>query len=434
MFSFRAYFWNNDVYINEKYKYAASEILTAYLNIEYISLAEDLRYDLKSLKRKLLFSEDMSYDFCHKYNDNVYSAMRKIRKIDDMLGSLPPFDKLRQYNKITLEDVLNGHTLLFEDGIDHSQDEWPEEDTVSGFGLAERSENGIYHMRLHTFLPEGHTLLFEDGIDHSQDEWPEEDTVSGFGLAERSENGIYHMRLHTFLPEEVDYTDYNMVEIAEEANKDITGYFDSYISLLDSYISVHKIFRPFIENYLHRSSTFPSANEVASYFDALNREHGSAFQRIKCKMESFGYKVLNDENNKPILCEEIHFADLISFLYYDFFSGIKKNYIPNQCKQCSRFFLIRAGKYFSYCDTPLPDEPDKTCRDVGARRRYDDKCKNDPVWQTYNRAYKAHYARYMKKRMTVSEFEQWSRFASELRDKALAEEMPFEQYYADIRK
>ncbi|MCH5205078.1 MAG: hypothetical protein J1F03_10025, partial [Oscillospiraceae bacterium] len=51
------------------------------------------------------------------------------------------------------------------------------------------------------------------------------------------------------------------------------------------------------------------------------------------------------------------------------------------------------GRYFSYCDSPLSDEPDKTCRDVGARRRYGDKYKNDPVWQTYNRAYKAHYAR-----------------------------------------
>lgn len=29
-------------------------------------------------------------------------------------------------------------------------------------------------------------------------------------------------------------------------------------------------------------------------------------------------------------------------------------------------------------------------RDVGSKRRYDDKCKNDPIWQTYNRAYKAH--------------------------------------------
>ena len=34
MFSFKAYFWNNDVYINEKNKYAANEILTAYLNTE----------------------------------------------------------------------------------------------------------------------------------------------------------------------------------------------------------------------------------------------------------------------------------------------------------------------------------------------------------------------------------------------------------------
>lgn len=29
-------------------------------------------------------------------------------------------------------------------------------------------------------------------------------------------------------------------------------------------------------------------------------------------------------------------------------------------------------------------------------------CKNEPVWQVYNRAYKQHYARYMKKKMTVA--------------------------------
>lgn len=138
--------------------------------------------------------------------------------------------------------------------------------------------------------------------------------------------------------------------------------------------------------------------------------------------------------HKPMLCEKIFFADLKSFLFYDLFSGIKRNYIPNKCNHCGRFFLIRAGKYYSYCDRPLKDEPDKTCRDVGSRRCYDDKCKSDPVWQTYNRAYKAHYARYMKKKMTISEFEEWSRFASDIRDKALAEKIPFEQYFTDIRK
>ncbi len=85
-----------------------------------------------------------------------------------------------------------------------------------------------------------------------------------------------------------------------------------------------------------------------------------------------------------------------------------------------KFFLIRGAWYYTYCDKPLVDEPNKTCRDVGSKRRYDDKCKNDPIWQTYNRAYKAHYARYMKKKMTIAQFEAWSRFASEIRDRALA--------------
>jgi len=158
------------------------------------------------------------------------------------------------------------------------------------------------------------------------------------------------------------------------------------------------------------------------------------FKKNSCSMTSFGYKTLKNENHEPILCEEITFADLGSFLYYDLFNGIRKNHIPNRCKNCGKWFLIRAGKYFSYCDRSLSSEPDKTCRDVGSRRRYEDKCKNDPVWLTYNCAYKAHYARYMKKKMTVSEFEEWSRFASELRDQALAEKIKFENYCEQINK
>lgn len=82
----------------------------------------------------------------------------------------------------------------------------------------------------------------------------------------------------------------------------------------------------------------------------------------------------------------------------------------------------------------LSDEPDKTCRDVGSKHRYAEKCKNDPIWKTYNRAYKAHYARYMKKKMIVAKFEEWSRFASDFRDKALAGEISFELYYTNLRE
>ena len=33
-----------------------------------------------------------------------------------------------------------------------------------------------------------------------------------------------------------------------------------------------------------------------------------------------------------------------------------------------------------------------------------------------------------------SEFEEWSRFASEIRDKAIAGEIPYDDYYTQIRK
>ena len=391
MFSFKAYFWNNDVYINEKNKYAANEILTAYLNTNYLSKADDYLYELKNLCRKLLISEDMDYSYYEHYNAHVKDALSVFGKINTWLQKLPPYNKILPLPAKTLEDVLNEHSIVFEDGIE--------------------SDTGY------------------DSIT-----W---DTVTETGYGEQLDNGNFTIHITKFIPQEryiSDEYDAHMQEYAAELNSGIEKFFDGYIEFLRSYISVHKVFAHFVSEYLNSENRFLKDNEIAAVFEKFVIEYGRPFGNIQCIMNTFSYKVLTDPYGKPMLCEKISFADLKSFLFYDLFSGIKRNYIPNKCNHCGRFFLIRAGKYYSYCDRPLKDEPDKTCRDVGSRRCYDDKCKSDPVWQTYNRAYKAHYARYMKKKMTVSEFEEWSRFASNIRDKALAEEIPFEQYYSDIRK
>ncbi len=97
-------------------------------------------------------------------------------------------------------------------------------------------------------------------------------------------------------------------------------------------------------------------------------------------MESSGYKALKGENDDLIICEDIGFNNLGSFLYYDFFIGIKQNFVPNRCHNCGKFFLISGKWYYTYCNNSLKNEPDKTCRDVGSKQRYDDKCKNDLVW------------------------------------------------------
>ena len=105
-----------------------------------------------------------------------------------------------------------------------------------------------------------------------------------------------------------------------------------------------------------------------------------------------------------------------------------------RCDHCGKYFMLEAGKYSSYCERPLPDDPGRSCRDVGARKKYDDKCKTDPVWLAYNRAYKAHYARYMKKKMTVPEFEEWSRQAIQWRTQAEEGKLALDVYQRMLKK
>lgn len=145
------------------------------------------------------------------------------------------------------------------------------------------------------------------------------------------------------------------------------------------------------------------------------------------------HEVLETEDGGIVLCEAYRVETLVAFLYHDLFRGIAQRYIPKKCQNCGRYFLIQAGKYSDYCERPVEGADNKICREVGSRKRYDSKCKNDPIWQAYNRAYKAHYARYMKKKVTVAEFERWSARAVEIRAQAENGQIAFEEYQKEIR-
>lgn len=392
MFNFRAYFWGSDVYINEKYRYDSDEILTAYLNDSRAEkvLKADFVDQLNSFKRRLPLSPYMEYENFSRYNDNVFAATSLLERLNNIISALPPFDKILKLPFIKLDDILNSFDLFFEDGLQL---------TDYSYGIVDENYTNEY----------------------------------GYGEKDDCENYFLHLIRFDLKPlKESDLEDKYMGEELREANRNISSFFDIYIRFVNAYLQVQRIYKSFICDYLHRQNAFLTPSETAQCFEQFNRDKGINFSRIKCRMESFVYRAIDDKNGEQILCEEIKFNDLGSFLYYDFFNGLNQNFIPNLCKNCDKFFLICGAWYYTYCDNPLADEPEKTCRDVGSKRRYDEKCKNNPVWQTYNRAYKAHYARY--KKMTVAEFEEWSRFASEIRDRALTGGIPYEQYYADIRR
>lgn len=85
-----------------------------------------------------------------------------------------------------------------------------------------------------------------------------------------------------------------------------------------------------------------------------------------------------------------------------------------------------------YCERPVK-YGEQHCREIGSHKRYDDKCKNESIWLAYNRADKTHFARYLKRKMTTAQFEQWSRYTVELRQKAENSEMELADYQKLLR-
>ncbi len=159
-----------------------------------------------------------------------------------------------------------------------------------------------------------------------------------------------------------------------------------------------------------------------------------AYEKLKPsgKMQ-LSYTVIYKKKS-PVLCEQYQFDTIGAFLYIELFKGLEMHYLPKKCGYCGKYFLLEAGIFSDYCTRPIANMEGKVCRDMGHRKKYADKLKNNPVWNVYNKAYKQHYARYLKKKMTQAEFQQWADYALELRSKAENGEIEFEVYRVEMRK
>ncbi|WP_317856011.1 DUF6076 domain-containing protein [Chakrabartyella piscis] len=220
-------------------------------------------------------------------------------------------------------------------------------------------------------------------------------------------------------------------------NAQVENLCKSYLTFIEDILRVIHLYHDFVDNYLNAQSKFLDSDSLANAFisliDSTKKKPDRNYFKFTSGYSKFFHSVIK-KDKKNILCASYEFQSIGAFLYFDLFHGIQQNYIPKKCMNCGTYFLIKSGKYTDYCDSHAPQDNSKTCREIGSRKKYDDKCKTDPVWQTYNRAYKAHYARYMKKKMTVAEFEKWSAWAVEWRTKAENDEISFEEYVTEIKK
>lgn len=372
MTGFNASFYGTRIFIDGGKEYKLGEILAKYLSKNFKGLEE--MYDIsKRYVSTLRYPEDDEQaSYCNEF---FQSAMNFYCYVEDLICSLPPYNALN-LRKNRLYELLNEHKWMFDNEPDLH--EWDDYD------------------RLH----------------------PE-----------------YNDNFYTNLPldsiKEADYIDKVL-----QFNEKLKAFAEEYFLFVEDLMRVKKVYEPFLEK-LHSQSRYlensETADIVAEFMDSVKPS-----MKYYDKLQASGniqisYKVLKQKKSS-VLCESYHFDTIGAFLYIELFKGLELHFLPKKCGYCNRYFLLEAGIYSDYCTRPVKGMEDKICRDVGHRKKYADKVKNDPVWQTYVRAYKQHYARYLKKKMTQAEFQRWADYALDLRDKAENGELEFEVYRDEIRR
>lgn len=413
MYCFKAFRVWNRTFIDEKHEYRTGEILTHYLNQNFSKLEERYRKCIQ-LEKKVLYPYHASIE----YDEVVREVQHFFSYVDALVTNLPPFNKIvRNWRSNELYKLLSSFPVLFP------------------------KENDEYDDESELILPDDVDLDDYDIDNMGKD--PEERYRLKYKMEIENEEPDYKLRSDYSIP----FYANSMEPLAIELNKRIQRLYDSYMTFAAEILRVPHLYSKFLDEYIHTGISLQDpaavANAYSSFISYLNQENQNRkieiFERLEGELDvsvTYGVLTLTGEKGEksPILCRTTSYDGIGGFLYDELFEGLQTGLLPKRCKNCGRYFLLSSGYSTDFCENIAPNETTKTCRDIGARKKYDDKVKNDPIWLAYQRAYKAHYARVLKKKMSKSAFASWADMAIDLRSKALAGELEFDEYEHTLKK
>ncbi|MDL2236783.1 DUF6076 domain-containing protein [Christensenellaceae bacterium OttesenSCG-928-K19] len=395
MFSFIAYTFEGQACFKEGSKtYEFGEILTYYMNLD---MEKPKRfYDkLKKIRPYCLYPVSEEHEMIKIYNESVLKAQGLMSNILLYAKTLQPYKVLKsQHLEETPEELtnlLNQYQFLFDsDEFDTSTYRKKNENEDNMFDVGEL---GYLNVETH----ESELIAF----------------IPDLGYIEHVEDGLLE---------------------ATKLNEQINKLFDCYLGFLADVLRIEYVYAPFLDNIVHASDTKMLANRMKKYFEQQSKGALEPRAMNDARNIRISYDVIETKEKNSTFSRQTYYPSVGAFLYLELMEGVETERLPKRCKNCKRYFLHSTSYSNEYCENIAPGETERTCKEVGAKKSFEEKVKSDPVWLEHQRAYKTHYARMTKKKMTKEEFLNWGDMAADLRDKALAGEIPFEEYVEKIKK
>jgi len=100
-----------------------------------------------------------------------------------------------------------------------------------------------------------------------------------------------------------------------------------------------------------------------------------------------------------------------------------------KCKNCERFFIPMRRVDAEYCNRFWGDSQ-RRCNEIGATIQYEKRVAENPILEAHKKAYRRFNSRARNKKMTLTEFMEWSDEAARKRDDCMAGRLSFDEFVA----
>lgn len=150
---------------------------------------------------------------------------------------------------------------------------------------------------------------------------------------------------------------------------------------------------------------------------------------------------IHRDSETPVnLAQYFMVQDLEQMLYLEFMEMVKRGILIKRCSLCDRYFVLSDKRKREYCDREL--ENGKTCKQIGAKLKFNQSVGEDTYLQEFQRIYNRMYSRFYRmdaldsqrqsNKITEKEFKDWVEIASKARQQYKQKEISGQEMIALI--
>ena len=145
----------------------------------------------------------------------------------------------------------------------------------------------------------------------------------------------------------------------------------------------------------------------------LGAGHNHTFHSELVPVDLSIFEETEQENIKVFELYEINSVD--EYIRFELLNSVKNDIVIKKCKNCGQYFIPFGRSDTEYCDRQAPGSK-KSCNQIGPMQKYKAKISGNEIYIAYNKAYRRNNSRVRNKKMSQSDFFEWSEQARNKRD------------------